>query len=209
MIDNWTFGRKIAAGFALSFVLLMAVGAVAYASITKLSSTAQWVSHTHEVLEHIAGVLSLLKDAETGQRGYMITGEEPFLEPYRTGSGEALNVIKELRKLTADNPAQQKRIDSLEAPVAAKLAELKQTIDLRAKGSVDEAVKIVRGGEGKRFMDDIRRILGEMDDEERGLLKQRAVEGDAAARGAPAGARTPGRGPPTRASGRRAARPRP
>jgi CHASE3 domain sensor protein len=184
MIDNWTFGRKIAAGFALSFVLLMAVGAVAYTSINKLSSTAQWVTHTHEVLEHIASVLSLLKDAETGQRGYVITGEESFLEPYRTGSGDVLNVIKELRKLTADNPVQQKRVDSLEAPVAAKLAELKQTIDLRAKGSVDETVKIVRGGEGKRFMDDIRRILGEMDDEERGLLKQRAVEGDAAASGA-------------------------
>jgi methyl-accepting chemotaxis protein len=184
MIDNWTFGRKIAAGFALSFVLLMAVGAVAYTSINKLSSTAQWVTHTHEVLEHIASVLSLLKDAETGQRGYVITGEEPFLEPYRTGSGDVLNVIKELRKLTADNPAQQKRLDSIEAPVAAKLAELKQTIDLRAKGSVDEAFKIVRSGEGKRFMDDIRRILGEMDDEERGLLRQRAAEGDAAAGGA-------------------------
>ena len=181
MIDNWTFGRKIAAGFALSFVLLMAIGAVAYASINKLSSTAQWVTHTHEVLEHIASVLSLLKDAETGQRGYLITGEEPFLEPYRTGSGDLLNVVKELRKLTADNPAQQKRIDSIESSVAAKLAELKQTIDLRAKGSVEEAVKIVRGGEGKRFMDDIRRKLGEMDDEERGLLKQRAEEGDAAA----------------------------
>ncbi|HEY4971355.1 MAG TPA: CHASE3 domain-containing protein, partial [Steroidobacteraceae bacterium] len=184
MIDNWTFGRKIAAGFALSFVLLIAVGAVAYTSINKLSSTAQWVTHTHEVLEHIASVLNLLKDAETGQRGYLITGEEPFLEPYRTGSGDVFNVVKELRKLTADNPAQQKRIDSIESLVAAKLAELKQTIDLRAKGSVDEAVKIVRGGEGKRFMDDIRRMLGEMDDEERGLLKQRAEEGDAAARGA-------------------------
>ena len=184
MIDNWTFGRKIAAGFALSFVLLMAVGAVAYTSINKLSSTAQWVSHTHEVLEHIAGVLSMLKDAETGQRGYVITGDEAFLEPYRTGSGDVLNVVKELRKLTADNPAQQKRLDSLEAPVAAKLAELKQTIDLRAKGSVDEAFKIVRSGEGKRPMDDIRRILGEMDDEERGLLKQRADEADAAAGGA-------------------------
>ena len=184
MIDNWTFGRKIAAGFALSFVLLMAIGAVAYTSINKLTSTSQWVTHTHEVLERIAGVQGLLKDAETGQRGYLITGDERFLEPYRTGSGDVLNVIKELRKLTADNPAQQKRLDSIEAPVAAKLAELKQTIDLRAKGSVDEAFKIVRSGEGKRFMDDIRRILGEMDDEERGLLKQRAAEGDAAAGGA-------------------------
>src|SRR3984893_7763501 len=134
MIDNWTFERKIAAGFALSFVLLMAIGAVAYTSINKLTSTSQWVTHTHEVLERIASVQGLLKDAETGQRGYLIIGEERFLEPYRASSGDVLNVIKELRKLTADTPAQQKRIDSIEPLIAAKLTELKQTIDLRAKG---------------------------------------------------------------------------
>jgi methyl-accepting chemotaxis protein len=83
--------------------------------------------------------------------------------------------------LTEDNPHQQKRLDALEQLVAAKLAELKQTVDLRRSGNVDEAVKIVRGGEGKRIMDDVRRLLDEMDGEERGLLQQRAEEGDAAA----------------------------
>jgi methyl-accepting chemotaxis protein len=184
MIDNWTFGRKIAAGFALSLVLMMVIGAVAYSSISKLMSTSEWVTHTHEVLEHIAGVLGSLKDAETGQRGYVITGDEAFLEPYHTGSGEVLNIVKDLRKLTADNPNQQKRLDSAEALIAAKLAELKQTIDLRRSGNVEEVGKIVRGGEGKRFMDQLRVILQEMDTEERGLLKQRAEEGDAAASGA-------------------------
>jgi methyl-accepting chemotaxis protein len=184
MMDNWTFGRKIAAGFALSFVLLIAVGAVAYTSINKLTSTSQSVTHTHEVLERIAGVLSLLKDAEAGQRGYVITGDEAFLEPYHAGAGDVLNVLKELGKLTADNPNQQKRIDSAEPLIAAKLAELKQTIDLRRAGNLDETVKIVRGGEGKRIMDDLRRILGEMEGEERALLKQRAEEGAAAAAGA-------------------------
>ncbi len=85
MIDKWTFGKKIAAGFAISLVLLVAIGTVAYASISKLTRTSQWVTHTHEVLEHIAGVLSLLKDAETGQRGFVITGDEAFLEPYPHG----------------------------------------------------------------------------------------------------------------------------
>jgi len=181
MMDNWTFGRKIAAGFAVSLVLLIAIGAVAYRGINKLTTIGQWVTHTHEVLEHIAGVLSSLKDAETGQRGYVITGDEAFLEPYNTGSGEVLNVTKELRKLTLDNPNQQKRIDAAEPLIAAKLAELKQTIDLRRSGNIDETNKIIRGGEGKRFMDDLRRILNEMDEEERELLKQRAQEADAAA----------------------------
>ena len=181
MIDNWTFGKKIATGFGLSFVLLIAIGAVAYASINKLMSTSQAVTHTHEVLEHIAGMLSLLKDAETGQRGYLITGDASFLEPYRTGSGDALAMFKELRHLTADNPNQQKRMDSIEPIIAAKLAELKGTIDLRAKGSVDESVKIVRGGEGKQLMDNIRRIMDEMAAEEHVLRKQRAEEGAVAA----------------------------
>jgi methyl-accepting chemotaxis protein len=181
MIDNWTFGKKIAAGFALSLVLLVAIGSVAYTSMTKLTNMSQWVTHTHEVLEHAASVLSLLKDAETGQRGYVITGDDAFLEPYQTGSSEVLNVVKELRKLTEDNPRQQKRLDAVEPLVAAKLAELKRTIDLRRSGNLDETVKIVRGGEGKRIMDDVRRILDEMDNEERGLLQQRAEEGEAAA----------------------------
>ena len=184
MIDNWTFGRRIAAGFALSLTLLIAIGAVAYTSISKLTATSDWVTHTHDVLEHIAGVLSLLKDAETGQRGYVITGDEAYLEPYHTGSAGVLNVIKDLRQLTADNPNQQKRIDAVEPLINAKLAELKQTIDLRRAGNVDETVKIVRSGEGKRFMDDLRRILDDMENEEHTLLKQRAEEGDAAAAGA-------------------------
>jgi methyl-accepting chemotaxis protein len=181
MIDNWTFGRKIAAGFALSLILLIAIGTVAYTNISKLTATSEWVTHTHEVLEHIAGIFSLLKDAETGQRGYVITGDEAFLEPYHTGSGGVLNMLKDLRKQTADNPDQQKRIDAAEPLIDAKLAELKQTIDLRRAGNVDETAKIVRGGEGKRLMDDLRRILDDMESEERTLLKQRAEEGDASA----------------------------
>jgi methyl-accepting chemotaxis protein len=161
--------------------LLTAIGAVAYTNIGKLTAISTWVTHTHEVLEHIAGVLSLLKDAETGQRGYVITGDEAFLEPYHAGSTEVPNVVKELRMLTADNANQQKRIDAAEPLIDAKLAELKHTIDLRRSGNFDETVKVVRAGEGKRLMDDLRQILREMDNEERGLLKQRAEEADAAA----------------------------
>jgi methyl-accepting chemotaxis protein len=180
MIDNWTFGRKIAGGFALALLLLIVIGAVSYRSFVKLATTAEWVTHTHQVLEHISGLVGQLKDAETGQRGYIITGDEAFLEPYQTGSASVANVLKELRQLTADNPNQQKRLDAAEPLIAAKLAELKQTIDLRRKGDLDDTVKIVKGGEGKRYMDEMRRILDEMDNEERGLLVQRAEEAEAA-----------------------------
>lgn len=182
----WTFGRKIAAGFALAFLLLLGIGAVAYRSITLLTATSHLVAHTHQVLEHVAEVLSLLKDAETGQRGYIITGDEAFLEPYQAGSTNVHAVVKELRELTADNPNQQKRIDEAEPLITAKLAELKQTIDLRKKGSLEETTKIVRSGEGKKIMDNLRVILAEMDREERDLLKQRADEAESASSGAKA-----------------------
>jgi methyl-accepting chemotaxis protein len=179
----WTFGRKIAAGFALAFLMLAAIGSVAYRSISSLSSTSQLVTHTHQVLEHIADVLSLLKDAETGQRGYVITGDEAFLDPYQTGTANVHTVVKELRELTVDNPNQQKRVDEAEPLIAVKLAELKQTVDLRRKGNLEETTKIVRGGEGKKIMDNLRLILAQMEHEERDLLKQRADEVEAASSG--------------------------
>jgi CHASE3 domain sensor protein len=177
----WTFGRKIAAGFTLAFLLLLGIGGVAYRSIGLLAGTSHAVTHTHEVLERIAGVLSLMKDAETGQRGYVITGEDSYLDPYNSGIDGLPKVIKELRELTADSPDQQKRIDEAEQIIAAKLAELKQVIDLRRKGSLEEATKLVRSGAGKRSMDDLRGVLDKMEREERELLARRAEEVDAAA----------------------------
>jgi len=179
----WTFGRKIAAGFTLAFLLLLGIGGVAYRSITSLTNTSQLVTHTYKVLEDVAEVLSLLKDAETGQRGYVISGDDTFLEPYQTGVASVPAVIKDLRQLTSDNPRQQKRIDDGEPLIAAKLAELKLTIDMRRKGNLEETVKFVRAGEGKKIMDDLRRILDQMNREERDLLKQRADEAAAAASG--------------------------
>src|SRR5882757_4634671 len=105
--DMWTFGRRIVVGFMIPCLLLLGIGVVAYRSISSLTSTSYLVAHTHEVLEHIADVLSLLKDAETGQRGYVITGDEAFLEPYQTAISTVHNVVKDLRQLTADNPNQQ------------------------------------------------------------------------------------------------------
>src|ERR1700722_16705372 len=170
----WTFGRKIAAGFTLAFLLLLGIGMVAYRSISSLANTSQSITHTYKVLENVAEVFSLMKDAETGQRGYIITADDAFLEPYQTGAAGVPAVIKDLRQLTSDNASQQKRIDEAEPLIAAKLAELKLTIDVRRKGSFEETAKFVRAGEGKRIMDDLRRVLDQMDREERDLLKQRA-----------------------------------
>jgi methyl-accepting chemotaxis protein len=177
----WTFGRRIVVGFMLPLLLLLAIGVVAYRSISSLTSTNHHVAHSQQVLDHLAGVLSLLGDAETGQRGYIITGDEAFLEPYRSGVAGVPTVVKELRQLTADNPDRQSRLDKAELLIAAKLAELKQTIDVRRNVSVEEAVKIVRAGEGKKEMDDLRAVLNQIEQEERQQLEARIEEVEASA----------------------------
>jgi CHASE3 domain sensor protein len=166
----WTFGRKIAAGFAVSFALLALIGIVAYRSVDVLTKTSYAVTHTYTVIERIAGVLSELKDAETGQRGFVITGDDAYL----SGTTRAPQLIEELKRLTADNPNQARRIALAEPLLASKFGELQRTIDTRRSQGFEPTQKIVVTNEGKRDMDELRRILGAMDNEERELLKQRA-----------------------------------
>jgi methyl-accepting chemotaxis protein len=180
----WTFGKKLAVGFSISLVLLVAIGVVAYRAIDALTRTSYQVAHTHTVLEHIGRVLSLLKDAETGQRGFVITGDEAFLEPYLAANADLVRVTKELRDLTIDNPNQQKRLDDADPVMASKLAELKRTIEARRSLGFEATQKLVQSGEGKHAMDELRRILSQMEREERDLLKQRGDEVEGASTGA-------------------------
>jgi methyl-accepting chemotaxis protein len=177
----WTFGKKVAAGFALSFVVLVGVGVVAYQSIAALAKTSYAVAHTHVVLEHLSTVLGQIKDAETGQRGYVITGDEAFLEPYRSSIVGRPATLAELGDLLADNPSQEKRFEELEPFATLKMVELKQTIDLRRSDGFEAAAAVVRAGDGKRTMDEIRRIVGLIEREQRDLLRLRAEEVDASA----------------------------
>lgn len=149
-----------------------------------LTDTSRTVTHSHEVLEHTANVLSVLKDAETGQRGYVITGEESYLEPYNNAVESLPAVMRELRELTSGSASQQKRIDEAEPLITKKMSELKFVIEIRRKGKFDEAAKEVDTGAGKTYMDDIRVILGQMEREERDLLKQRTDEADISSAGA-------------------------
>jgi methyl-accepting chemotaxis protein len=184
MIRSWTFGKKIAAGFALAFVLLAAIGTVAYRSIVSLTTTSYAVEHSHVVLEHIATVLSLMKDAETGQRGFTITGDSSFLAPYNGAVGQIGVTVSELRSLIVDNAELQRRLAVAEPFINQKLSELDRTIQLRKTSGFDAAEKVVSSGGGKRAMDDLRAALADMDQAERALLKERAAQVESAANGA-------------------------
>ena len=171
-----SMGRKITAAFTATLVVMIALAWISYSSIGELRSTSHWVSHTHEVLGQLERVSSELKDAETGQRGYLITGEDRYLEPYNSARTSAEEAVANLRDLTSDNPAQQKRIDDLTPLIDAKFAELQETIDLRRTEGFEASREVVLSDRGKATMDDIRTILDDMVAEEQALLKSREAD---------------------------------
>ncbi len=177
----WTFGRKIALGFAISIGLLILIGAVAYRCLSILIDTSHAVSHSHAVMETQARVLSLLKDLETGQRGFVITGADNFLEPYNDALQSIPQEMKALRQLTVDNAKQQQRLDRADVLIEKKFAAAKQGIDIRRQDSLNEAVNFMSAGEGKKIMDELRKVFADIEREERDLLTQRAMQADATA----------------------------
>ncbi|HWY88053.1 MAG TPA: CHASE3 domain-containing protein, partial [Gemmataceae bacterium] len=185
MDTQWSIGRKLAGGFGLALVMLLTIGGVSYWSLTVLFENAFWVTHTYQVLENLEGILSLLKDTETGQRGFVLTRQERYLEPYTAAMSKLGPRITEVRKLTSDNPKQKPRLDALDTEIATRDEELQETIALRrkdeAKDTIDlqnakgmeAALRIVLTDKGKKHMDKIRAIVRDMEDEENALLKDR------------------------------------
>jgi methyl-accepting chemotaxis protein len=173
MSRQWTFGKKLALGFALPIALLIALGAVSYRISDLLVINGQQVTHSYQVLETLASLESQMKDAETGQRGYLLTGRDAYLEPYNAALIGIPKKLGELRTLTADNAVQQQRLAQAQPYVDSKLAELKQTIELRRGQGLDAALAVVLSDRGKQAMDDLRGILAAVDAEERDLLVKR------------------------------------
>jgi methyl-accepting chemotaxis protein len=181
VFSNWTVGRRLVAGFGLSALILVLVAVVSYRNARLLIENDGWVEHSHQVRIDLSNLLSQLKDAETGQRGYLLTGDDAYLAPHTAAVAALGAIMAELRKLTTDNPIQQQRLTDLQKSVDAKLAELKQTIDLRRTQGLDAALKVVLNNSGKAYMDDARATVAEADQEERDLLKQRTDEAHASA----------------------------
>jgi CHASE3 domain sensor protein len=176
MMFNWTFGRRLAVGFGLAGLVLIVVAAIGYRTTGALIENDARVRHSYEVQNRLADLLSELKDAETGQRGFVITGEDSYLAPYQAALGDIRATFDNLRELTADDPNQQRRLAALAPLIDAKLAELKATIDLRRSGGFAAAAAVVENDTGKVFMDKIRALITDADGEESDLLAKRAAE---------------------------------
>ena len=127
---------RVNLAFALAVAVLLGIAAASYQSVTTLSETGRWISHTYDVLAAIDAVAASTTTAETGSRGYALTGEERFLETYQAGGRQAEMSLATLRRLVADNPEQQRRLDRLEPLLRERLARLADTMNRDRKSVV-------------------------------------------------------------------------
>ncbi|HEV7732837.1 MAG TPA: CHASE3 domain-containing protein [Candidatus Binatia bacterium] len=174
------------AGFAAALLLVTGLGVLSYARLQSTLAAGDAARHTLQVLQVIEVVLGRLRDAETGQRGFVLTGEEPYLEPYRTSRQKLPRDLNRLRRLASDNPAQAVRMLQLEPLVAQKMVELDLTIALRRERGFESALEIVTKDTGREAMDAARGILADMATEERTLLREQAADREHDARQATA-----------------------
>jgi signal transduction histidine kinase/CHASE3 domain sensor protein len=148
---------------------------LALRSVQVLGDSEYWVSHTWQVLNGLETILSSAKDAETGNRGFLLTGDDKYLEPYTRAVQELPAEIDAVQRLTADNPPQQARIPQMRAVIEARLQLLQQGIEARRAGEKDTVHLLVLSGTGKAEMDRLRGILASMQQEENRLLAQRVA----------------------------------
>ncbi|MBN3962386.1 response regulator [Nostoc sp. NMS8] len=182
MLNRMKIGTKIGISFALSLATLTTIGLISYQSTNELIATSRKESHTYQVLSQLEDLNLQVTNAETGQRGYVLTGEQRYLEPYNAAIQVLAQKVKELQNLTADNPKQQKQLDILQPLITQKLDELKETIDLRQNQGFEASQKVVLTDRGKQLMSEIRKVIQTMEHEENTLLKQRSEKAQAAAR---------------------------
>ncbi len=181
MFSSWTIGQKLAFGFSLPLIIFGVLGLFSYQSTRHLMETSGWVAHTHEVLTDVSDILSDLQDVETGERGYVATGKEEFLEPYHSGRNEASKHLEHAKLLTSDNERQQERIARLWKEITAKLEHSTGSIALRREKGLEVAAQAMTDGRGKLLMDTIRGTIAEMTDEENKLLERRSEDAKEAA----------------------------
>ena len=165
--------QKIAGGFILGLIFVAAIGFSAYMNTQRLLDANRWVIHTHEVIDTLEHMMSVLKDAETGQRGFVLTGEERYLEPYEVAIDHIKRDSDVLAVLTRDNPVQQEALRQVKSLVEVMLAELKETIELRRTSGLDAALKAILTDRSRKIMDELRSVVDVMNRRERNLLEVR------------------------------------
>jgi CheY-like chemotaxis protein len=154
-------------GFLVAVAAVIIIAVLSYESVRQTEATSQDLARTVEALAQVQAILSTLKDAETGQRGYLLTGRETYLEPFESATQALPLALSAAREQVADDPAQAQRLAALTVLANEKLKELSRTVELRRAGQSEAALAIVQSDHGKTLMDRIRALGDEMQNDER------------------------------------------
>ncbi len=192
---NWNFvgnvklRPKLLAGFVIVLVITTAVSAFGYVTQTQRSDTLQWIDHTNEVILEIDLALESILNMETGFRGYMVTGNEDFLEPFNAGAQQFDTSLAKLQELTSDNPRQMERWSELSTSYESWKSEWTtpgneiRALANQATLSISQLNATIAEGAGKVAMDKIRANvdtletnLGAKDDLESVVLATRILQ---------------------------------
>jgi PAS domain S-box-containing protein len=168
--------RGIFWGFVAAAAILALVGWESYRYTVRVEAATEARRHSFEAQLALDELAARLVDAETGQRGYLLTRDEAYLEPYREAIKDLDEAIGRLKILTAGNPIEQNHLRILEPLIKKKLTELQTTIGLHREGGIAAANEMVLGGHGKQLMDEIRGVITAMKSEENSLLGVRDQE---------------------------------
>ena len=178
---NISLEKKIAVGLGAVLILLFGIGFLSYRSTTDLINREARVAQTHQVRETIEHLLYLMEDVEDKQRLDLLTGDHQYLQSYREAGHRIEEVLHNLTDLTRDSQIQQEHLLALRRLIDLRLAQLKETIDLRNAGRIEANEQIVRQHAGKETMDKILMVLGKMRDQEQVLLINWSKQADGAA----------------------------
>lgn len=167
---NGNFKRNLLVSSSISMLLLIVSSTASYLSIRSLLDSNRMVNHTNEVIYNLNGATMVMVDAQTGMRGFLVSGRDEFLKRYINAENESNVYLEKLKVLTQDNSIQQKSLEELKPLKKLFFDYLAVRIEEKRKGEIIEANTL---DEGRRHMDNIRGVLSRMENKEQTLLKER------------------------------------
>jgi CHASE3 domain sensor protein len=165
----------INAGFTLALTILTAIGWFSYREMTSLVASEAWERNAHSEILELVDLLSKLRDVESMNRGFIITGNEKYLEPYLAARSMIEQKLEHIRKLE-EARQQQKRLDGIDPLIREKLAMIEATIQLRRTKGFKASSQAVMTGRGKWLMDEIGRLVTKSQDDEGRFLQEKEIE---------------------------------
>jgi methyl-accepting chemotaxis protein len=180
MLKNLKFTTKLYAGYGVILSLMVGITLVVLFSVKSLENNFSWVNHTHEVLAKASKIEAAAVDMETGMRGFLLAGKEPFLDPYKQGKAQFDQLSDELANAVADNPVQvelvrdsKRTIDNWINIIAEKQIALRRQVG--NERTMDDVAALVGEAKGKQYFDKFRLQIATFKATESSLMAQRMV----------------------------------